>query len=104
MHGYDPRYTDTHGIFYAMGPSFNRNQKVDSFENIHVYPIICKILGIPEHDNIDGDIFIFFIDNYYTSINICFFFELIFTKYLVYLCCYLTLEWKRQHPHYRITH
>ena len=56
MHGYDPRYTDTHGIFYAMGPSFNRNQKVDSFENIHVYPIICKILGIPEHDNIDGDI------------------------------------------------
>ena len=56
MHGYDPRYTDTHGIFYAMGPSFNRNQKVDSFENIHVYPIICKILGIPEYDNIDGDI------------------------------------------------
>lgn len=56
MHGYDPRYTDTHGIFYAMGPAFNRNQEVDSFENIHIYAIICKILGIPEFKNIDGDI------------------------------------------------
>jgi len=56
MHGYDPKYLETHGIFYAMGPSFRKGYNMKSFENIHVYPIICKILNIPEHENIDGDI------------------------------------------------
>ena len=56
MHGYDPKYRETHGIFYASGPSFRRGYVVNSFENIHVYPIICNILNIPEYNNIDGDI------------------------------------------------
>tara|TARA_B100001142_G_scaffold314262_1_gene351619 strand:- start:273 stop:1553 length:1281 start_codon:yes stop_codon:yes gene_type:complete len=56
MHGYDPQYPETHGIFYATGPSFRKGYSMKSFENIHVYPIICEILGIPEHKNIDGDI------------------------------------------------
>ena len=30
--------------------------KMKSFENIHVYPIICDILNIPVYKNIDGDI------------------------------------------------
>ena len=56
MHGYDPKYRETHGIFYASGPSFRRGYVVNSFESIHVYPIICNILNIPEYNNIDGDI------------------------------------------------
>ena len=56
MHGYDPQYPSTHGIFYAVGPSFRRNYSIDSFENIHVYPLICNILNIPEYHDIDGDI------------------------------------------------
>lgn len=56
MHGYYSYHKDTHGIFYAMGPSFRRNYKMKSFENIHVYPIICDILNIPVYKNIDGDI------------------------------------------------
>ena len=56
MHGYDPEYLDTHGIFYAMGPSFRIGHSTNSFENIHVYPIICKILNIPEYKYIDGNL------------------------------------------------
>ena len=56
MHGYDPNNFDTHGIFYAIGPSFRRGYSVDSFESIHVYPIICDILNISAHNNIDGDL------------------------------------------------
>ena len=56
MHGYDPKYRETHGIFYALGPSFRRGYTSNSFENIHVYPIICNILNIPEHNDIDGEL------------------------------------------------
>ena len=56
MHGYDPKYLDTHGIFYAMGPSFRIGHSANSFENIHIYPLICNILNIPEYEYIDGDL------------------------------------------------
>ena len=56
MHGYDPKHRETHGIFYASGPSFRREYAANSFESIHIYPIICNILNIPEYNNIDGDI------------------------------------------------
>ncbi|MCF7858001.1 MAG: ectonucleotide pyrophosphatase/phosphodiesterase [Candidatus Cloacimonetes bacterium] len=45
-HGYDPQVQNMHGIFYAMGPRFKKNYKIDTFENIHIYPLICEILGI----------------------------------------------------------
>lgn len=54
-HGYDPAsIKEVHGIFYAMGPNVKQGVKLKSFENIHVYPFVAKILGlkIPE---IDGD-------------------------------------------------
>jgi len=56
MHGYDPEYLDTHGIFYAIGPSFRIGHSANSFENIHIYPLICNILNIPEYEYIDGDL------------------------------------------------
>ena len=56
MHGYDPKYLSMHGIFYAIGPSFKEGYQIKSFENIHIYPLICNILNIPEYENIDGDL------------------------------------------------
>ena len=46
MHGYDPAYTDMHGIFYASGPSFMEGVRIDPFENINIYPLLCKNLKI----------------------------------------------------------
>ena len=45
-----------HAIFYANGPAFKNNLKVNSFKNIHLYPIMCKILGIEIPKDIDGDL------------------------------------------------
>lgn len=55
-HGFSPEYKDMHGIFYANGPSIRKNEIIPSFQNFHVYPLICTILGLPIPDDIDGDI------------------------------------------------
>lgn len=54
VHGYDPEHKDMHGIFYANGPAFKKGYEIPSVKNIHVYPIMCKILGLEIPDNIDG--------------------------------------------------
>ncbi len=54
VHGYDPKYKDMHGIFYANGPAFKQGYQTPSVKNIHVYPIMCKILGLDIPDDIDG--------------------------------------------------
>lgn len=54
MHGYNSKNMSMHGIFIASGPSFNKGVSVDSFENINVYPIICKVLNIDPYDNGNG--------------------------------------------------
>ena len=56
MHGYDPKELNMHGIFYAYGPKFNQGQVIDTFELIHIYPLICKILNISPYSESDGDI------------------------------------------------
>jgi len=53
-HGFDPVNKEMHGIFYANGPAFKKGYKTSSFKNIHIYPVICKILGLQIPDNIDG--------------------------------------------------
>lgn len=54
-HGYDPHEVkDMHGIFYAQGPNIKKKGFVSSFENIHVYPLVAKILQIGT-PLIDGD-------------------------------------------------
>jgi predicted AlkP superfamily pyrophosphatase or phosphodiesterase len=57
VHGFDP-YTvkDMHGIFYAQGPNIKSGQRIPAFDNVHVYPLIAKILGIQTPRQIDGDI------------------------------------------------
>lgn len=45
---------DMHGIFYAQGPNIRSPLKIKSFENIHIYPWIAKILGLKITEKIDG--------------------------------------------------
>ncbi len=45
-HGYDNRNTDMHAIFYACGPAFKKNYKANTFENVDIYPLIARILGL----------------------------------------------------------
>lgn len=53
-HGFSPAYKEMHAIFYANGSAFKPGLKIETFQNVHVYPMICKILGLPVPDNIDG--------------------------------------------------
>ena len=54
-HGYDNAYPDMHGIFYAKGEAFKKGYEHNAFQNIELYGIICKILGLTPQPT-DGDI------------------------------------------------
>jgi len=55
-HGYDPRNMKSmRAIFYAAGPDISRGVTVAPFENIDVYPLVAKILGL-EVGPIDGSL------------------------------------------------
>ena len=43
-----------HGIFYAKGPCFKKNKLLKSQSNIHIYPMIAKILKLDINHKIDG--------------------------------------------------
>ncbi|MEO8233088.1 MAG: nucleotide pyrophosphatase/phosphodiesterase family protein, partial [Ignavibacteriota bacterium] len=53
-HGYDPTNIDMHGIFYAIGPDFKSGYTCGTIENINIYPLLAKLLGIYPNNNIDG--------------------------------------------------
>lgn len=56
-HGFDPyQVKDMHATFFAWGPAFKNKVKVPSFENVNVYPLIAKILGLNVTGKIDGNI------------------------------------------------
>lgn len=53
-HGYDPAIKDMHATFIAWGPQLKKHKKIGSFENVNVYPLITKILGLSYTEKIDG--------------------------------------------------
>jgi predicted AlkP superfamily pyrophosphatase or phosphodiesterase len=53
-HGYDPKHRSMHGLFIASGPLFKRGLVAPAFQNVHVYELICKVLGLRPAPN-DGD-------------------------------------------------
>lgn len=53
-HGYDPRNSDMHAIFYAAGPSFRKRHVHDELHNVDIYNIVAAILDIRPEPN-DGD-------------------------------------------------
>jgi len=57
-HGYVPHLTpEVNAIFYAWGPNFKSKKEIPAFRNIHVYPMLAKLLGLEiEPGAIDGNV------------------------------------------------
>jgi len=53
-HGYDNRNPDMYGIFFAAGPAFKKNYKVEELNNVDIYNLVCRILNLKPAVN-DGD-------------------------------------------------
>ncbi len=54
-HGYDPALREMRGILLAQGPAFRSDgAELPEVENIHVYNLLCAVLGLSPAPN-DGD-------------------------------------------------
>jgi predicted AlkP superfamily pyrophosphatase or phosphodiesterase len=54
-HGYDPAVVkDMHASFYAWGPVFKKHLNIPAFENVSVFNLVSRILGINHTEKIDG--------------------------------------------------
>lgn len=53
-HGFDNQEKDMQGIFLAHGPNIAEGTKIEAFENVHIYEMMCKLLGIEPATN-DGN-------------------------------------------------
>jgi len=54
-HGYDPSLGSMHGIFVAHGPAFRRGITLPTVENVHVYNLLCAVLGVTPAPNSGDD-------------------------------------------------
>ncbi|MGB3565221.1 MAG: ectonucleotide pyrophosphatase/phosphodiesterase [Thermoanaerobaculia bacterium] len=54
-HGYDNQLLSMGATFIATGPAFEQGQVVPPFENIHIYELLCALLGLDPAPN-DGDL------------------------------------------------
>ncbi len=54
-HGFDNQEKDMQGIFLAHGPNIAEGTKIEAFENVHIYEMMCELLGIEPAKN-DGNI------------------------------------------------
>jgi predicted AlkP superfamily pyrophosphatase or phosphodiesterase len=54
-HGYDNKIESMRATFIGHGPAFKRGYLAEPFENIHVYELMCKILGLKPAKN-DGEL------------------------------------------------
>lgn len=54
-HGFDPyKMKDMQAVFYAWGPAFKPHVNIPAFENVNVYPVVARILGLSITGKIDG--------------------------------------------------
>ena len=54
-HGFDNNCQEMQATFFAWGPAFKQNYQINNFENVHVYPMIAKLLGLTFNpESIDG--------------------------------------------------
>ncbi len=54
-HGYNPKLVpEMKATFMAWGPAFKNKLVMDEFSNVHVYPLVAEILGLPVSHPIDG--------------------------------------------------
>lgn len=54
-HGYDIDHPDMRSLFIASGPAFRTGVVLAPFDNVDVYPLLAKLLGVRAEPN-DGDI------------------------------------------------
>ena len=54
-HGFDNQLLSMGALFVAAGPAFRQGYTAPAFQNIHVYELICRILGLTPARN-DGSI------------------------------------------------
>jgi predicted AlkP superfamily pyrophosphatase or phosphodiesterase len=54
-HGYAPETPSMRATFVAEGPDFRRGMELPPFDNVDVYPLLARLLGVPALPN-DGDI------------------------------------------------
>jgi predicted AlkP superfamily pyrophosphatase or phosphodiesterase len=56
-HGFDNRDQDMRATFFAWGPAFVQGIELESFSNVHIYPMIAHLLGLSyQQKEIDGKI------------------------------------------------
>jgi predicted AlkP superfamily pyrophosphatase or phosphodiesterase len=55
-HGFDNALPEMQATFYAWGPAFKRQLQIPAFENVHVYPLVARLLGLTIHEKIDGSL------------------------------------------------
>jgi predicted AlkP superfamily pyrophosphatase or phosphodiesterase len=54
-HGYDPALPSMRASFIARGPAFRQGVEIPAFDNVDVYLLLARLLGITPAPN-DGDI------------------------------------------------
>jgi predicted AlkP superfamily pyrophosphatase or phosphodiesterase len=54
-HGFDSDAPEMRAIFLAAGPAFRRGITVEPFDNVHVYELVCAVLGLRPAAN-DGSL------------------------------------------------
>ena len=54
-HGYDPADPSMRALFIAQGPAFRQGVEIAPFDNVDVYPLLAKLIGIEPKAN-DGHI------------------------------------------------
>ncbi|HTO04564.1 MAG TPA: hypothetical protein VL069_12715, partial [Opitutus sp.] len=54
-HGYDPSLPSMQGIFIAQGPAFRRGVALPRVESVHVYNLLCAVLGVKPAANSGDD-------------------------------------------------
>lgn len=50
-HGYSNQELDMHALFVARGPAFRSGYNANAFDNINLYSLLCKVLGVKPRPN-----------------------------------------------------
>ncbi|MFN3515425.1 MAG: ectonucleotide pyrophosphatase/phosphodiesterase [Phenylobacterium sp.] len=54
-HGFDPQSPEMRALFIGHGPSFRAGARVAEFDNVDVYPLLARLLGVRPEPH-DGDL------------------------------------------------
>lgn len=54
-HGYDPYEVENMNATFLVWGNSIEPKKIDKVENVHIYPLLAKILGLEVREQIDGD-------------------------------------------------